>query len=410
MLTAQAHSFTQQARLAITLAWVAGYTNIVAILTCAHAASHVSGTASELGRGAATGVLRSAGVDPGGGHAVHHWDLALLSAFVLGTFFLGAVLSGVLSELGRRRAWESIYVLPVAAEAALLAMFAIGVEMHDATTLNTGPEVWWMMGVASAAMGLQNATITRISSGVVRTTHMTGIVTDLGIEVAHALFGEKRAGVDAGESAETDRGPVGSAGAIARLMRSVRRHESARRLALLSGILVLFVLGAALGTLGHAWMPRLVMFPPVFFLLLVIYQDLSRPIAEIDPSELENEDLGLPESVLVMRLRSDRQRRGRVQRLPNLMMWSDRLAAHTRVVILDLTGVSELDGYAGYELGALLKRFALEQRRLILAGLTPAQYERLRRGGAGESLHPGVVCADLELALARGLMLAQDEA
>jgi len=33
MFVAQAHSFVQQARLAITLAWVAGYTNIIALLT-----------------------------------------------------------------------------------------------------------------------------------------------------------------------------------------------------------------------------------------------------------------------------------------------------------------------------------------------------------------------------------------
>ena len=32
MFVAQAHSFVQQARLAITLAWVAGYTNIITIL------------------------------------------------------------------------------------------------------------------------------------------------------------------------------------------------------------------------------------------------------------------------------------------------------------------------------------------------------------------------------------------
>ena len=50
MLVSQAHSFVQQGRLAITLAWVAGYTNILTILTCGTVTSHISGTTSNLGR------------------------------------------------------------------------------------------------------------------------------------------------------------------------------------------------------------------------------------------------------------------------------------------------------------------------------------------------------------------------
>jgi uncharacterized membrane protein YoaK (UPF0700 family) len=34
------------------------------------------------------------------------------------------------------------------------------------------------------AMGLQNSLVTRLSGAVVRTTHLTGVVTDLGIEAA----------------------------------------------------------------------------------------------------------------------------------------------------------------------------------------------------------------------------------
>jgi uncharacterized membrane protein YoaK (UPF0700 family) len=35
-----------------------------------------------------------------------------------------------------------------------------------------------------AAMGMQNSMVTRLSGAVVRTTHLTGVVTDLGIEAA----------------------------------------------------------------------------------------------------------------------------------------------------------------------------------------------------------------------------------
>ena len=43
---------------------------------------------------------------------------------------------------------------------------------------------------ASAACGLQNAMITTFSGAVVRTTHMTGIVTDLGLMIGAKLRGE----------------------------------------------------------------------------------------------------------------------------------------------------------------------------------------------------------------------------
>ena len=46
-------------------------------------------------------------------------------------------------------------------------------------------------------MGLQNAVITKISNAEIRTTHITGLVTDLGIEIGKMLYlnrlpGEKK--------------------------------------------------------------------------------------------------------------------------------------------------------------------------------------------------------------------------
>ena len=37
-------------------------------------------------------------------------------------------------------------------------------------------------------MGLQNALVTKISSSVIRTTHLTGLFTDLGIELSQLFF------------------------------------------------------------------------------------------------------------------------------------------------------------------------------------------------------------------------------
>src|SRR4051812_19006571 len=114
MFVSQAHSFRQQARLAVTLAWVGGYTNIVTVLTCNTVTSHASGTASNFGRELFTGA----------------WGFAGFAFFLLATFFVGAAASGFCTELGRRRGWESIYVLPMVIESLLLAFFALLLEMH----------------------------------------------------------------------------------------------------------------------------------------------------------------------------------------------------------------------------------------------------------------------------------------
>lgn len=49
MFVVRAHTFILQARLAISLAWVAGYTNIIALIVCGYVVSHVTGHASVLG-------------------------------------------------------------------------------------------------------------------------------------------------------------------------------------------------------------------------------------------------------------------------------------------------------------------------------------------------------------------------
>ncbi|MBX3359085.1 MAG: DUF1275 family protein [Phycisphaeraceae bacterium] len=388
MFVGQAHSFVQQARLAVTLAWVAGYTNLIAILVCGSVTSHVSGTTSNLGRDMAEGML-------GSGDA---WPLAGYAVFLLGTFLLGAVLSGVMTELGRRRGWESIYVLPMAAEAALLLVFAVGVEQVGPAGAMVGAGHYWMTGVASAAMGLQNATITRISSGVVRTTHVTGVVTDLGLELVQFVWWL------------VDRPRDVPPGSMRSLVRGLRTHPTPRRLVLLASIIGSFAFGAFLGTLIHWAEPRLAMIPPVLFLVWIVYQDLVRPIAEIQPSDLISNGTvgGLPGELAVFHLKKDATRKGTVHRLPNLVGWAERLPKAARVVILDLGDVTRLDSNAALELRTVLTAFRSEQRRLVLAGLSGEQYEQLRQAGAAGVIDPTSVCADLELAVARGLVLLEE--
>ncbi len=383
MLVSQAHSFTQQARLAITLAWVAGYTNILTVLTCGTVTSHVSGTASNLGRDVFEGA----------------WSLAAFMLYLLFTFFLGAGLSALLTETGRRRGWESIYVLPMLVEALLLSSFALGIELLEPEQWAAGPNLWWLTGVASAAMGLQNATITRISSGVIRTTHLTGVLTDLGSEAVLFLYWL--------HDRRTNSPPLPTVA----LIHSIRAHPTARRLALLASIVGSFALGAGLGTLAFDHAPRWSLLPPVFFLLWIVWQDVHAPICEIEASELVSGSGGwdLPKGLAVYHLRKDKDRRGAVHRMPDLLRWSERLHPSSRVVILDLSEVTTLDANAALELRTLIVQSKNLGRQLIFAGLNSEQYHAVREAGAGDALDPMNVCPDLELAVARGLGLLESE-
>jgi len=381
MFVAEAHSFSQQARLAITLAWVAGYTNILTILTCGTVTSHVSGTTSNLGRDIAEGL----------------WPHAGYAFFLLVTFFAGAALSAICTETGRHRGWESIYVLPIGLEAALLFLFSLGLEFWGRMLADGGTPLYLMTGVASAAMGLQNATITRISSGVVRTTHVTGVITDLGLESVQLAvwIWEKRHNMARVTMREA--------------IRSFAGHPSPRRLFLLSAIIGSFALGAGLGTLVFDRFSGAAMFPPVLFLAFVIYQDISRPIAEITAAEMSAgpDAIDLPPSMALYHLRKNVDRPDAAHRLPNLVAWSERLPETTRVVVLDLGSNTGLIDEAATQLRSLLLRMRLQGRRMILAGLDVEQCRRLQRAW-GEDLKAEDVCPNLDLALAHGIVILEE--
>lgn len=394
MFVAQAHSFAQQARLAITLAWVAGYTNIITVLFCGTVTSHVSGTTSNLGRDVVEGVRGTSGA----------WGLAGYATFLLMTFLAGAMASGLTTELGRRRGWDSIYVLPMALQALLLTAFAVCLRAMGSQGASESAFAW-VSGIASAAMGLQNATITRISSGVVRTTHVTGVLTDLGLEFVQFLWWLRDH-----DWSDLPRGVRGR-------VRHASVQPVTRRLALLASIMGSFALGAGLGTLGHDYIRQYAMAPPVMFLLWIIVMDIVRPIAEIEPSDLVSRgwERELPPELLVYHLRRERSRRGgskrrvAMHRLPNLAAWAEKLPREARVVILDLGDVSQLDGNAAFELRSVLARFREQGRKLVLAGVTHEQFAQLRRAGTGDLLDPMSVCPDFELAVARAMAFMGEE-
>lgn len=375
MFSHQAHSFRQQARLSITLSWIAGYTNILTLLTCGQVTSHVTGTASQLGLDVAEGRWRAGGY----------------MAALLAVFAGGAVVSGILTEIGRHRRWASIYVLPMVVECALLALFALLIDWNALGDLHQETAALWLTLLPSLAMGLQNATITRISGGVVRTTHVTGVLTDLGHETAIWALRRREAG----------RAPP-APGTFA----------SGWRLLLLASIVLSFAFGAALGTLAFDHFPRWSMVPAFGFLLWIVGIDLFRPIA----STRSNKDVGgdlhaaLPKGVSVFHITSESTRFGRRVRMPDMVAWADRLDDGVRVVVLDVAGVETLDADGLVELQALARRLVDQGRALVLAGVTRERYARLSDSGVLATVDATNVCSDLELAAAHAIHLLDQQA
>lgn len=97
-------------------------------------------------------------------------------------FFLGAFISSFLYELISKRGEHNVYVIPVLIE--FLILLIIGYWGH--IILKTDPNI--IAFSLLFAMGLQNALVTKVSNATVRTTHLTGLFTDLGIELSQLFF------------------------------------------------------------------------------------------------------------------------------------------------------------------------------------------------------------------------------
>lgn len=145
------------------LALAAGCINAVGYLCFRHQpVTHLTGTSTVLGIAVAHGDLPEA----------LHWGMSIAS------FLIGAILSGLIVEQ-RTLQLGSRYGVVLMIESLLL--FAAAPLIHNANDLG--------LYLASAACGLQNAMVSTYSGATLRTTHLSGIFTDLGLYIGQRLRG-----------------------------------------------------------------------------------------------------------------------------------------------------------------------------------------------------------------------------
>lgn len=112
------------------------------------------------------------------------YSLALTFLLYITAFFLGSFLSSLVTELSLRKGYKRTHVGPVFCEIVILLLMG----MEGDRMLQSGVSATTVALLLLFAMGLQNALVTRVSKSVVRTTHLTGLFTDLGIELSQLLF------------------------------------------------------------------------------------------------------------------------------------------------------------------------------------------------------------------------------
>lgn len=111
--------------------------------------------------------------------ASSHLRVSRMAALWLLLFLAGAFVSGIIvSRVGRQKA--SAYTIPIIVIMAIVLLIALFGHDYDHSIRQTE----YFAGALLFAMGMQNALVSLISGSVVRTTHLTGMFTDLGIDLA----------------------------------------------------------------------------------------------------------------------------------------------------------------------------------------------------------------------------------
>lgn len=109
------------------------------------------------------------------------WEGLIYIYYIL-FFLLGAFVSNTIIEIVYRKAKRYAFSVPIILEISLL----ICVGLFFTPYIQSHPDI--IAFTLLFTMGLQNALVTKISSAVVRTTHLTGLFTDLGIELSQLFF------------------------------------------------------------------------------------------------------------------------------------------------------------------------------------------------------------------------------
>ncbi|MBL7705699.1 MAG: DUF1275 domain-containing protein [Taibaiella sp.] len=160
----KSRTYTHNLRLAAMLSFVAGMVNISGVMALSVLTTNITGHFAYFSEEI---VLQK-------------YSFALVSLLYILAFLLGAFVSNLLIEILNRKSILFAYIVPMSVEILFLSIIALaGITFLDVRLIAC---------MLLFAMGLQNALVTKVSNSLVRTTHLTGLFTDLGIELSQLIF------------------------------------------------------------------------------------------------------------------------------------------------------------------------------------------------------------------------------
>lgn len=155
------------------LAFAAGAVNAGAFLANERFVTHV------------TGIVSRIGLDVG------RWPLLFDYFIVLVCFIAGAAASVLAIDGRRHRGRHALWSVPLLVVALILTGIAVAGELGAFGAFGgtvEQPVDFFVLSILAFAMGLQNAAVATTTGLAVRTTHMTGPATDLGVHLGTAYF------------------------------------------------------------------------------------------------------------------------------------------------------------------------------------------------------------------------------
>ena len=174
--------------------------------------------------------------------AMQDWKTARVVALWMFLFLAGAFISSlIVSFIGRNQRYS--YVVPILIETGILLTVALTGYRYN----NSLVDKELFAGSLLFAMGMQNALVSMVSGSVVRTTHLTGTFTDLGIELAQMI----RKGEDG-------------------------RDALKARIKLRLAIIFFFMAGALGGAYLFRYLNFRAFYVPVIILLFTLFSDIFR--------------------------------------------------------------------------------------------------------------------------------------
>jgi uncharacterized membrane protein YoaK (UPF0700 family) len=172
------------------------------------------------------------------------------------SFIAGAATTAIFINWARRRKLHSEYALSLALEAALLLLFGLlGANLNVLVEVFVPTTVLLLCFI----MGLQNAIMTKVSRAEIRTTHMTGVVTDIGIELGRFIYWNRSKHLPPDENVRANR----------------------QKLKIYLSIFSAFLMGGIFGALAFKEVGYFTTVPIAIFLMLITTPPILRDVFKI---------------------------------------------------------------------------------------------------------------------------------